>query len=164
MTEQTTVIERIFIRAPSAERQTERESVRVLAGRGVDGDRYFDRHEEPGQNVTLVEAEAIERFLQTQGRPHDLSVTGRNLVTRGVRLNDLLGQTFRAGGVTLRGVELCEPCLGLGKALASETLKPADVVKAFLHCGGLRADVVTDGVISVGDLIQRDATAAAQAA
>lgn len=158
------MIEHIFIRAPAAQQQTERESVRVLTGRGVEGDRYFDQHDEPGQNITLVEAEEIERFLQAHGRPQDLSVTGRNLVTRGVRLNEMVGQTFRVGAVTLRGVELCEPCLGLGKALASEALSPADVVKALVHRAGLRADVVTDGVIAVGDQVRHDPVAAAQAA
>jgi len=158
------MIERIFTRAPSADRQSEHSSVAVRAGLGIEGDRYFDRHDEPGQNITLIEAEEIERFLHAQSRAHDLSVSGRNLVTRGVRLNELLGQTFRVGAVTLRGVELCEPCLGLGKALAAATLQPADVVKALVHRAGLRADVVSDGVIAVGDTIQRDAAVATQAA
>lgn len=159
------MIEHIFIRARTERRPTACQSVQVLAGKGIEGDRYFDCHDEPGQNVTLVEAEEIERFQQTQGRAHDLSVTGRNLVTRGVRLNELLGRTFRVGGVVLRGVELCEPCLGLGTALASENITPAKVVTAFVHRAGLRAEVLSGGTVSIGDAVRPEpAAAAAQAA
>ncbi len=147
------MIERIFTRAPGDGSTHEHQSVRVVTGAGVEGDRYFDRHEEPGQNVTLVEAEEIERFISAHGRPHDLSITGRNLVTRAVRLNDLVGREFRVGAVLLRGVELCEPCLGLGEALAAGNLTPATVVKAFVHRAGLRADVLSTGSIAVGDVV-----------
>jgi len=129
----------------------------VVAGAGIEGDRYFDRHEEPGQNITLVEAEEIERFILEQGRPHDLSITGRNLVTRGVRLNELVGKEFTVGAVLLRGVELCEPCLGLGQALALDEFTPATVVKSFVHRAGLRADVLSTGAISVGGIVARAA-------
>ena len=147
------MIERIFIRAAAGGPALEQRSVIVVAGSGIDGDRYFARHDEPGQNVTLVEAEEIERFQQESGQPFDLSVTGRNLVTRGVRLNALVGKEFRVGEVVLRGVELCEPCRTLGTALAREGLAPAAVVKALVHRAGLRADAITDGVIAVGDAV-----------
>jgi MOSC domain-containing protein YiiM len=67
-----------------------------------------------------------------------------------VRLNDLVGKTFQIGTVKLKGVELCEPCATLGSALENESIKNADVVKAFVHKGGLRADVLTSGSIKVG--------------
>jgi threonine/homoserine/homoserine lactone efflux protein len=105
-------VEHIFTRPPAGGPQAEHSSVGVLAGAGIQGDRYFDKHDEPGQNLTLVEAEEIESFLAEHGRAPDLSVTGRNLVTRGVRLNDLLNREFMVGEVRCRGVELCEPCLG----------------------------------------------------
>jgi MOSC domain-containing protein YiiM len=143
-------VERIFTSAKPGDHQIERELVRVVAGSGIEGDRYFGRHEEPGQNITLVEIEEIEAFLQAQGRASDLSVTHRNLLTRGVRLNELVGVEFQLGEVRLRGVELCEPCLGLGAALASATLSAAAVVKHFVHRGGLRADVLSSGVIERG--------------
>lgn len=148
------MIERIFIRAASAGPALEQRSVIVVAGSGIDGDRYFGCHDEPGQNVTLVEAEEIEQFQQENGQPFDLSVTGRNLVTRGVRLNALVGKEFRVGEVVLRGIELCEPCRTLGIALAREVLAPAAVVKALVHRAGLRADAITDGVIAVGDAVE----------
>jgi MOSC domain-containing protein YiiM len=143
-------IERIFTRAPAGGPQLEHQRISVTAGAGIDGDRYFGKHDEPGQNITLVEAEEIETFLQHNGRPHDLAITGRNLVTRGVRLNDLLGREFVVGGVRLRGVELCEPCLGMGEALQSATLTPAAVVRQWVHRAGLRADVLAGGEIAVG--------------
>jgi len=144
------VIEQIFTRSLTDGSTQAHQSVRVVAGAGIDGDRYFDRHEEPGQNITLIEAEEVERFNAEHGRCHDPSVTGRNLVTRGVRLDALVGMEFMVGDVRLRGVELCEPCLGLGEALATAELSPAQAVKAFVHRAGLRADVLSTGEVCVG--------------
>jgi MOSC domain-containing protein YiiM len=152
-TQRHPVIERIFTRSPADGSTHEHQSVRVIAGSGIEGDRYFDRHDEPGQNITLIEAEEIERFADDHHRAQDLSITGRNLVTRGVRLNGLVGQEFKVGAVRLRGVELCEPCLGLGEALASADLGPSQVVKAFVHKAGLRADVLSSGEVAVGAVI-----------
>ncbi len=147
------MIERIFTRAAGGGATQEHRSVQLVAGAGIEGDRYFDRHEEPGQNITLVEAEEIERFISEHGRSIDLSVTGRNLVTRGIRLNALVGKEFKVGSVLLRGVELCEPCLSLGQALASTEVTPAHVVKAFVHKAGLRADVLSGGEVTVGAVV-----------
>lgn len=144
------MIERIFTRSPTDGSTNEHQSVRVVAGAGIEGDRYFDRHDEPGQNITLIEAEELERFAAEHHRAHDFAITGRNLVTRGVRLNELVGQAFMVGDVQLRGVELCEPCLGLGEALASADLPAPKVVKAFVHKAGLRADVLSTGEVTVG--------------
>jgi MOSC domain-containing protein YiiM len=148
-------VERIFVGSPPEGLLVEREQVMVAAGSGIEGDRYFGRHEEPGQNITLVEAEEIEAFLTAQGRAIDLSVTRRNLVTRGVRLNDLVGREFLVGEVRLRGVELCEPCLGLGGALATPVLAAAEVVRHFLRRGGLRADVLSSGAIARGAAVRK---------
>jgi MOSC domain-containing protein YiiM len=147
-------IERIYTRQKPGGPQAERDTVTVVADSGIEGDRYFGHHDEPGQNITLIEAEEIEAFAREHGRPHDLSITGRNLVTRGVRLNDLVGREFRVGSVRLRGVELCEPCRGLGKSLASTELTSAAVVKRLVHRAGLRADVLSSGVIERGAAVQ----------
>ena len=143
-------IERIFIRPPGGNPTVEQKSVRIVAGAGIEGDRYFNVHDEPGQNITFVEAEVIEAFAHEHRRAVDLSTTGRNVVTRGVRLNELVGREFVVGSVHFRGVELCEPCLTLGEALASLTLSPARVVKHWAHRGGLRADALTGGKLYVG--------------
>jgi MOSC domain-containing protein YiiM len=151
------MIEKIFTRSPTNGATHDHKVVNVHAGAGIEGDRYFGRHDEPGQNLTLIEAEEIERFIAAFDLPYDLSITGRNLVTRGTRLNDLVGKEFKVGTVLLRGVELCEPCLGLGEALAAGPLTPPMVVRALVHRAGLRADVLTTGHIIVGAKVETDA-------
>lgn len=148
------IVERLFVSPAAATAQEEHERIVVLAGAGIVGDRYFDRHEEPGQNLTLVEAEEVEAFLAALGRPADLSITRRNLVTRGIRLNALVGREFSIGPVRLRGVELCEPCSGLGKVLAGPDLDAAGVVRRLAHRAGLRADILSSGEIVRGARIQ----------
>ena len=141
-------IERIFTRTGGRGAQLEPARVRVVAGKGIEGDRYFGCEDEPGQNVTFIEAEEIEAFQRALGRPVDLSLSGRNIVTRGVRLNDLVGREFSVGAVRFRGVELCEPCGGLGAVLAPPDLTPAQVVKRLVHRAGLRADALSTGEIA----------------
>ena len=143
-------IEHIFTRPTSGAPQTALPQVTVVAGAGIVGDRNFGKVGEAGTNVTFIEAEEIESFLQEQQRPYDLSITGRNVVTRGVRLNELLGQEFTVGGVRFRGVELCEPCSKLGKLLQSPGLPPAQAVKRWAHRAGLRADALTGGELAIG--------------
>ena len=148
-------IERIFVCEEAKGRLAERDSIIAVAGQGIESDRYFGRHDSPGQNITLIEAEEIESFLGEFRRPSDLSISRRNLVTRGVRLKQLVGREFMVGGVRMRGVELCEPCLILGTALASPELPIEEVVKRLLHRTGLRADVLSNGIIARGDAIRR---------
>lgn len=144
------IVERIFISRQPGGAQQECERIRLERDLGIVGDRHFGRSDWPGQNLTLVEAEEVERFCAETGRPPDLAITRRNLITRGVRLNALVGRTFSIGSVTLRGIETCEPCSGLGRALADETLSAAAVVRRWTACGGLRATVVRSGEIAIG--------------
>src|SRR3954468_9247817 len=111
------IVERIFISPARRVVQAECEHITVQRGMGVPGDRNFGKRTYPGQNLTLVEAEEIELFCAAHSRAFDLSLTRRNLVTRGMRLNDLVNREFTIGTVRLRGVELCEPCVLLGRAL-----------------------------------------------
>ncbi len=120
------------------------ETARAVPGQGLEGDRHFGASGR-GHNVTLIEAEAIEaaaRDYHVELKPAD---TRRNIVTRGVPLNHLVGCEFNVGPVRLRGVMLCEPCGHLAK-LTNDTVR-----KALVHRGGLRCDVLTGGVIRVGD-------------
>jgi MOSC domain-containing protein YiiM len=110
------------------------ESVSALAGKGLSGDRHFRQQgAQPGQALTLIEAEALE----------DVGLTGaesrRQVVVRGVRLNELVGRRFRVGDVECLGVELCEPCLHL-----QQMTRPG-IIKELIHRGGLNADILTDG-------------------
>jgi MOSC domain-containing protein YiiM len=144
-------IERIFLATKPGAAITEVHQARVVAGSGIEGDRYFDAKDAPGQNISLVEAEDIEAFNADFGAGHELSCTRRNVVTRGVRLSALLGKEFSVGSVRLRGVEFCDPCAGLGQALASESVSPAGVVKFFMNRAGIRADILSSGSLAVGD-------------
>jgi MOSC domain-containing protein YiiM len=143
-------VERIFISPERRAPQIECDQISVERCRGVVGDRNFGKNIHPGQNITLVEAEEIELFFSLQDRSPDLSLTRRNLITRGVRLNELVGKEFMVGEVRLRGVELCEPCTILGSCLSTEAVSSAQVIKHWVRRGGLRADVLSHGVIHRG--------------
>lgn len=124
----------------------------ALAGIGLEGDRYatrtgsFSTKPKPGRQITLIEAEAIEALERELGLTLAPGETRRNLVTRGVALNHLVGRDFTVGGVRLRGHELCEPCA----SLARMTAKP-QILPGLTHRGGLRAEILEGGVIRVGD-------------
>ncbi len=129
------------------------DSVRAVPGRGLDGDRYFFERgtysDRPGpwREITLIELEAIEALA----RDNELSVapgeTRRNVVTRGAPLNHLVGREFLVGEVRLRGVRLCEPCTHL------EGLTHRGILSGLVHRGGLRAQILNEGTIRVGDPI-----------
>jgi MOSC domain-containing protein YiiM len=116
------------------------ESVRAVAGQGLEGDRHFRPNgAKPGQALTLVEAEDVEDVGLAPGQ------TRRQLTVRGVRLNDLVGKRFRVGDVECYGVELCEPCLHL------QSMTRPGIIRELAHRAGINADILSDGVISVGD-------------
>lgn len=127
--------------------------VDVVAGQGIRGDRYFGVAGSDGPNLTLVEAEQIEAFCARTERPIDYAITRRNLVTRGIDLNSLVGVEFQIGRVVVKGVELCEPCTVLGRQLATPALASPAVVKDWVGRGGLRVNVLSSGQITVGDPI-----------
>ena len=117
--------------------------VRAVAGCGLEGDRHFRADgQRPGGALTLIEAEALEEvgLAGAQSR--------RQIVVRGVRLNDLVGKRFTVGSVECLGVELCEPCLHLQK------LTRPGIHDELAHRGGLNADILTNGTIAVGDEIK----------
>jgi MOSC domain-containing protein YiiM len=117
---------------------------------GVTGDRYFGRGD-----ITLVETEALDSFREDTGIELSHAEIRRQILTSGVRLNDLLNKRFRVGEVEAVGVEWCEPCAHI------EGLTYPGVLKGMVHRAGLRADVVQAGRIAVGDQVEevRDAAA-----
>jgi len=147
-------VERIFISPERGAAQLECDHISVKIGKGIEGDRNFGKSIHSGQNLTLIEAEEIELFCEEHARILDLSLLRRNLVTRGVKLNGLLNVEFKIGAVRLRGVELCEPCALVGNSLSDKSLTQAAVIKHWLHRGGLRADVLSDGEIVRGARIE----------
>ena len=122
------------------------ERARAHAGKGLEGNRYFFEGGAPAGNaLTLIAAEAVEAFTKETGIAFSGQESRRNVVTRGIDLNALVGKRFRVGEVGCVGVELCEPC----SHLASMT--HAEVLRGLVHRAGLNADIVTDGEIAVGD-------------
>ena len=108
---------------------------------------YFDEHKH-GQDLTLIEAEAIEGLARDDGIELAPGEARRNVVTRGIGLNDLVGRRFTVGEVECVGQRLCDPCSHLQRMT-----KPG-VLKGLANRGGLRADVVTGGRIAVGDEVR----------
>jgi MOSC domain-containing protein YiiM len=144
------VVEAIVV-APAAEAPAvtvERAAAR--AGRGLEGDRYFDGRgtfsnvHSRGHDLTLIEAEVLDA-LAHEARPIGAADARRNVVTRGIDLNALVGERFRVGDVECVGRRLCEPCAHLERLAGRPGL-----LRALAHKGGLRADVVSDGEIRVG--------------
>ncbi len=126
---------------------------RLLAGRGLEGDRYAVGRGTFSANtgkrdVTLIEAEVIEAFAHDCGHKLDPAHSRRNLLTRGIRLNDLVGREFSVGSVPMRGLRLCEPCAHLAR------LTPLPVLPGLVHRGGLYAEILRDGDLKVGDVIE----------
>jgi MOSC domain-containing protein YiiM len=131
------------------------EAVLATAGVGLAGDRYARPaapHEDDGEvrEVTLVEEEQIAWLASETGIELEPGATRRNLTTRGIRLNELVGRTFRVGAVRIEGVELCEPCAHMQEMIGRPVLRP------LVHRAGLRARLLDDGELHVGDPIVID--------
>lgn len=138
--------------------------VRAVPGRGLEGDRYFlgrghysSRPSVGGREVTLIESETLDALehgaLNADGEKLGIKIaaaeTRRNIATAGVPLNHLVGRTFWVGAVQMRGTRLCEPC----QYLEDTTGRPR-LMSGLVHRGGLRAQILTEGVIRVGDVIR----------
>lgn len=126
---------------------------RAVAGRGLEGDRYFSglgtysNNRGTGRHVTLIEIEAVEALKREYAVDTAAALCRRNIVTRVVALNHLVEQEFSVGEVVLRGMRLCEPCVHL------ERLSVPGTLRGLIHRGGLRAEVVSGGMIRIGDTI-----------
>jgi MOSC domain-containing protein YiiM len=125
----------------------------ALAGSGLRGDRYaqqqgtFSKPGSPDREITLIESEALEALARECGITLQPGQARRNLVTRDVPLNHLVGKEFRIGDVVLRGLRLCEPC---GHP---EKLTLAGIKDGLCHRGGLRAQILQGGILRTGDRI-----------
>jgi MOSC domain-containing protein YiiM len=123
--------------------------VRAVPGRGIEGDRNF--FEGPGtqpereRELTLIATEALDALAEEHGIDLTAAESRRNVATRGIDLNQLEGRRFRVGDVECEGIELCEPCRHL------QGLTKPGVVRGLVHRGGLRAAILTEGEIAVGD-------------
>ena len=141
--------------------------VRAVPGRGLEGDRYFkgtgfysQRPSHGGREVSLIETESVEALDRgvlsaegdTLGIKLGAAATRRNIATSGVPLNHLVDQEFWVGSVLMRGTRLCEPCKHL------DELTQPGVMGGLIHRGGLRAKILTEGVVRPGDVIRPKTT------
>ena len=145
------VVELLAVSAVASGAMEVVDRARAIAGRGLDGDRYADKagtftpadDAARGYDLTLVEAEALDDLALI-----DHADARRNVVTRGIDLNALVGRRFRVGNVECLGQRLNEPCAHL------EALTTKGVLRGLIHRGGLRADILTDGEIGPGDVVE----------
>ena len=142
-------VEGIFLTETHGEVPQPVDRARAVAGGGLVGNRYFyaDGTAPRGRAITLIAAEAVEGFVGETGIEITPAETRRNVLTRGIDVNALVGKRFRIGGVECVGVELCEPCDHL------QSMTKPGVIKGLVHRAGLNADVLSDGEIAVGDAV-----------
>lgn len=142
-------IQHIFIAPGRGEPAVSLSEVEAIAECGLRGDRYTDLtlRRSPDYQVTLIESEQILAFAEALKLPLEPHEPRRNLVTVGMKLNDLCQRRFFVGEAELEGLELCEPCATFGRYTNPE------VVRFFVHRGGLRARILRGGIIRVGDIV-----------
>jgi MOSC domain-containing protein YiiM len=143
-------VEFIYIASAAAGPMRSVNEARAISGVGLEGDRYASGQGTfskplPDRELTLIEAEAIEALRRDYSVELTPGEARRNVVTRGVALNHLVGCDFQIGEVKIRGIRLCEPCDHLQQVTGRQ------VIKGLQHRGGLRAQILSQGTIRVGD-------------
>ena len=125
------------------------ESIDVIKDKGIVGDRYFQEFNDPYNQLSLIEGENIDYY----NNKYKLNIPHldfrRNIVTKGIELNDLIGKKIRIGDVLVEGVDLCRPCKHL-----SEKLNQNNIIKEFLRRGGLRCRILSSSNICINDEIK----------
>jgi MOSC domain-containing protein YiiM len=124
-------------------------SIEVLANKGVIGDRHFKDFNDPYCQLSLIESENIDYYNLKYGLDIPYINFRRNIVTKGIQLNELVGKKLKIGKVNLEGIDLCRPCRHLTEMLCQE-----NILKEFLRRGGLRCQILTSSSINIGDDIQ----------
>ena len=125
------------------------ETIEVLANKGVVGDRHFDNYNDPYCQLSLIEAENIDEYNLKFGLNISYLDFRRNIITKGIKLNDLVGKKLSIGNVEVEGIDLCRPCRHL-----TEMLDQENILKEFLRKGGLRCQILSSSKIKVGDTIK----------
>ena len=125
------------------------ESIEVIANKGVIGDRHFKDYNDPYCQLSLIESENIDYYNTKYGLNISYVDFRRNIITKKIQLNDLIGKNFFIGKVQVEGIDLCRPCRHL-----TEMLNQKNVLKEFLRKGGLRCRILTSSKINIGDKIK----------
>ena len=124
-------------------------SIEVVANKGVINDRHFKEFNDPFCQVSLIESENIDYYNLKYGLNIEYLDFRRNIVTKGIQLNDLIGKQFLVGNARVEGIDLCRPCRHL-----SEILNQDNIIKEFLRRGGLRCQILSSSTINIGDKIK----------
>ena len=124
-------------------------SVEVVAGKGIKGDRNYHDYNEARKQITLIESESIDYYNQKFNTNFSYLDLRRNLVTKDIRLNDLIGKKLSIGQIDIQVHDLCRPCNYLQEILGKD-----NIIKEFLRRGGLRCEILISGNIKVGDEIK----------
>ena len=122
----------------------------VIEGKGIVGDRYFAENNEKRKQITLIEVENIDFYNKISNTNIPDIKFRRNIVTKGIKLNDLVGKKFYIGNVKVKAHDLCRPCKNL-----EESLKQKNIIKEFILKGGLRCEILSSGKIFVDDMIKQ---------
>ena len=125
-----------------------KESIEVVASKGIVGDRYFHDFNGDREQITLIESENIDYYNNTFNTKFTYLEFRRNIVTKNIKLNDLVGKTIQVGKIKLKVNDLCRPCKDLQQRLGK-----SNIIKEFLRRGGLRCEILSSGTINVGDKI-----------
>ena len=125
-----------------------KESIEVVASKGIVGDRYFHDFNGDREQITLIECENIDYYNNTFNTKFTYLEFRRNIVTKNIQLNDLVGKTITVGEVKLKVNDLCRPCKDLQNRLGKD-----NIIKEFLRRGGLRCEILSSGTINIGDKI-----------
>ena len=123
--------------------------ITLLAGKGIIGDRYYHEYNEGRNQLTLIESENIDYYNEKFNLKIPYLNFRRNIVTKGIKLNDLVSKKLIIGKTELRAIDLCRPCKPLQKNLGQN-----NIIKEFLRKGGLRCEILTSTNINVGDEIK----------
>lgn len=124
-------------------------SIEVIANKGVIGDRHYDEYNDPYNQLTLIESENIDYYNIKYSLDISYKDFRRNIVTKGIQLNELIGKKIKIGDVEVEGIDLCRPCRHL-----TEVLDQPNILKEFLRRGGLRCQILSSSRINVNDEIK----------
>ena len=125
-----------------------KDTIEVVASKGIVGDRYFHDFNGDREQITLIESENIDYYNDTYNTKFTYLEFRRNIVTKNIKLNDLVGKTIQVGKIKLKVNDLCRPCKDLQQRLGK-----SNIIKEFLRRGGLRCEILSSGNINIGDKI-----------
>ena len=127
----------------------DRESIEVITDKGVVGDRHFKDYNDPYCQLSLIESENIDQYNTKYGLNISYVDFRRNVVTKGIKLNNRVGKSLQKGTAQIEVIDLCRPCKHL-----SQILDQDNILKEFLRRGGLRCKILKSSIITVGDEIK----------